>query len=144
MATSCPTPVTLTGALRQGTLPEQTSLPGPSPSSPTSLPQHAASPLCRRTQLCVHIPDSSTASSRLLTGTGEGAQSAPPQPVWLLCPSPSSPSRAQPQHLTLPSSRSAQVWENPACTCVTGRPRPTTGTGDGFCPKLPSPFWPNA
>ena len=62
----------------------------------------------------------------------------------VVVPSPSSPSRLRPQHLTPPESVSAQVWSPLALIALTPLPRPTTSTGTRLRTVRPSPSCPYA
>src|SRR5438309_11915128 len=64
--------------------------------------------------------------------------------VWrsVRVPSPTSPRRLYPQHLTPPPLVSAQVSTSPAAIAVTPLASPVTPTGVSRSVRVPSPSWP--
>ena len=60
----------------------------------------------------------------------------------MVLPSPSSPNRLKPQHLTSPAVVSAQVWRPPTAMAATPLVSPVTSTGLLRCVVVPSPTSP--
>src|SRR5215212_8258444 len=84
-------------------------------------PQHLTPPLLVRAQL--RRPPAETAfTPPLRPTTPTGVVRA------VVVPSPSSPARFVPQHLTAPEVTRAQVWSEPAAIAVTPLLRPATST----------------
>src|SRR5204862_76844 len=109
----------------------------PSPSAPSSLPPHAATPPeLSSARLCCSPAATAVASLRPLTETGDLAQASCCSPrVHLLgpvfVPLPSCPKLFRPQAITVPPSTIARLWSLPAATAVTSLSSLT-----GMAPRL--------
>ncbi len=101
----------------------------PSPTRPSSFaPQHAAASDRRRAHATWSPALTETASSMPATRSGRELQRVPSHVSDVRSPVPSAPLRPRPQHHTLPSRRTAQVWDSPTLTSTTSS-RPTTAAG---------------
>src|ERR1019366_4625003 len=124
-ATPEPNPTTSTGVAE--------SVVVPSPSSPwTWYPQHLTAPAEVTAHELYHPAETeATPEPNPTTSTGVAES--------VVVPSPSSPSRFQPQHLTAPVVVTAHESSPPAETEATPEPSPTTSTGVVESVVVPSP-----
>src|SRR3989442_3737851 len=108
----------------------------PLPSWPSTFsPQHRIVPSPRSAQACPYPLATATAPVSPLTATGEGAKVPK-------VPSPRCPDSPSPQHLTVPSPRSAHPHSSPAATRVAAV-RPLTATRTKESSRVPLPSCPN-
>src|SRR5204862_2445867 len=93
----------------------------PSPSWPyVFCPQHWMVPSRRSAQVCQPPAEMATAVVMPLTVTGVGLNVVGVPGTGSLVPLPSWPKSFSPQHRTVPSWRSPQVWKAPAVTAMAG------------------------
>src|SRR3989449_5847636 len=108
----------------------------PLPSWPSTFsPQHRIVPSPRSAHACPYPLATATAPVSPLTATGDGAKVPK-------VPSPRCPDSPSPQHLTVPSPRSAHANSSPAATRV-AVVRPLTATRTEESLRVPLPSCPN-